>query len=118
MPKLTIICPHTWLSIANGRSPKLPFTTPWFDGTTKPERVGFYERHFTDSMMNGGVKWSMQYWDGEVWRIGGPSGKVHWRQVGDYTAWRGITKAQHDLQTRTTKPEQADTGETGHADQT
>ena len=84
---------------ANDRNPQLPFTTPWFDGTTKPERVGFYERHFTYSMMNGGVKWSMQYWDGEFWRIGGPSGKEHWRQVGDYPAWRGLTKDQHDLQT-------------------
>jgi hypothetical protein len=103
-----VIDPIKWLEVANHRNPKLPFTTPWFDGTTKPVRVGFYERHFTDSRDIG--DWTMQYWDGEFWRAR-PDRPPHWRQVGDYPAWRGLTKAQHDLQTRTTKPEQADTGE-------
>lgn len=91
-----MICPIIWLEVANERSPKLPFVTDWFDGTTKPVRIGYYERHFTDSPVIGAA--SMQYWDGEVWRTS--HGMAHWRQVGDYPAWRGLTKAQHELNMR------------------
>jgi hypothetical protein len=92
--ELSPINPFAWVTVANERMPRLPFTTDWFDGMTKPVRVGWYERHFTDSMSIGIL--SMQYWDGECWRVR-PDGQPHWRQVGDYPAWRGLTKAQHKL---------------------
>lgn len=97
MARLNIISPQDWLTVANERSPKLPFTTGWICGTEAPARIGWYERHFTDSTMEGGEKWSMQYWDGEFWRRG-PNQAAHWRQVGDYPCWRGLTKAQYDMQ--------------------
>lgn len=94
MKRERIIDPILWRDFASERCPKLPFTTEWFDGTTKPVRVGWYERHFTDSMYIG--NFSMQYWDGKHWRSR-PDSIPHWRQVGDYPAWRGITKAQRNL---------------------
>lgn len=83
------IDPKKWVEKANERRPKLPGTTEWFDGTTAPVHAGWYERHFTDSMSIGDA--TMQWWDGEFWR-GRPSGAAHWRQVGDYPAWRGRCK--------------------------
>ena len=35
----------------------------------------------------------MQYWDGEFWLT--REGKPHWRQVGDYPAWRGFARELH-----------------------
>lgn len=81
------INPKQWVVTANARRPKLPHTTDWFDGTTAPTRPGWYERHFTDSMIDDGAG-SMQWWDGAHWYTA-PSGLRHWRQVGDYPAWRG-----------------------------
>lgn len=89
------ICPICWLKIANDRSPKLPFVTDWINGMQAPVRVGYYERYFSDSRDIG--DWSMQYWDGNVWRAR-PDSRPHWRQVGDYPAWRGLTEDQHNLQ--------------------
>lgn len=94
MKRGRIIDPILWRDFASERCPKLPFTTEWFDGTTHPVRVGFYERHFTDSMTIGTA--SFQYWDGKCWRSR-PENPPHWRQVGDYPAWRGITEAQHKI---------------------
>ena len=93
------IDPIKWLEVASARCPKLPFTTEWLPGTVAPVRVGFYERHFTDSAFIGNA--SMQYWDGEYWRAR-PGSAAHWRQVGDYPAWRGITAEQHELHDRAT----------------
>jgi hypothetical protein len=81
--------PKPWVNVASTRRPKLPHTTEWFDGTTAPTRPGWYERHFTDSMVIGDA--TMQYWDGEFWR-NRPHGTAHWRQVGDYPAWRGLAE--------------------------
>ena len=92
-----MIDPKYWLLIANDRRPKLPITTDWISGEEAPVRVGWYERHFTDSMMAGGEKWSMQYWDGEYWRAK-PECIPHWRQVGDYPCWRGLTAEQYAMQ--------------------
>lgn len=91
----------SWLDVARERNPKLPFTTDWFDGTVAPVRVGWYVRFFTDSLTHqspAGDGWSMQYWDGKYWRAN-PTSEAHWRQVGDYPAWRGLTQEQHDMQT-------------------
>jgi hypothetical protein len=86
-----MINPIEWLKTANKRRPKLPHTTEWFNGLTAPMRPGWYERHFTDSPVIGDA--SMQWWDGACWYIE-PYGLPHWRQVGDYPAWRGLAKGQ------------------------
>lgn len=84
------IDPIKWLAVANERAPKFGGVTGWIDGTQAPARVGYYERHFTDSPSIGFA--SMQYWDGEKWLTS--TGMVHWRQVGDYPCWRGLTEEQ------------------------
>lgn len=58
--------------------------TPWFSGNIKPAYVGFYDRIFTDGVFR-------MLWDGIHWRAkeGYPP---HWRQVGDYPAWRGLAE--------------------------
>lgn len=56
--------------------------TPWFVGTTKPVRKGWYDRMFTDGLFS-------HYWDGYAW-CSGKGGPPHWRQVGDYPCWRGM----------------------------
>jgi hypothetical protein len=77
-----------WVAVAELCRPKLPDTTEWYNGTTHPERIGWYERHFTDSVEIGDA--TMQWWDSALWRVGGPEGLPHWRQVGEYPAWRGL----------------------------
>lgn len=82
------IDPIEWAKKINA---KLPGVT-WLDGNTHPETHGYYERAFTDGVFT-------QYWDGRSWshRKGGAA---HWRQVGDYPAWRGPGfPAATDLQT-------------------
>ena len=39
--------------------------TPWFPGTTKPSRVGVYERDFFD-----GCAFAYSLWDGHRWLTG------------------------------------------------
>lgn len=80
------IDPIYWLTIAAERQPKSKSVTDWISGGVAPVRVGIYERHFTDGNLE-------QYWDGKVWRClhgNGSAGPAHWRQVGDYPAWRGL----------------------------
>ena len=89
-----IICPIEWREVAAQRAPKFDGVTDWLNGTQAPVRVGYYERHFTDSPDIGMA--SVQYWDGTHWLIRGTK-KQHWRQVGDYPAWRGITQEQAEL---------------------
>ena len=81
-----------WVDVARKRIPSPCFMTDWYDGTTHPVREGYYERHFTDSG-NPCNTWSIQYWDGKYWRFK-KGGEAHWRQVGDYPAWRGLTREQ------------------------
>jgi hypothetical protein len=57
--------------------------TRWLDGRTKPARAGWYERLFTDGVFR-------HYWNGKVWAAL-RNGQPHWRQVGDYPCWRGLT---------------------------
>lgn len=92
-----VLEPVTWREIAARSRPKLARTTEWFDGATAPVHPGWYERYFTDSANIGDA--TMQWWDGEFWRSR-PNGAAHWRQVGDYPAWRGLAlphcSALHD----------------------
>lgn len=83
------IDPLKWLNTANERRPKFAGVTDWFPGTVKPAHVGCYERHFTDSTVNDPSA-SFQFWDGTQWIVMS-TGMPHWRQVGQYPAWRGLT---------------------------
>lgn len=82
------IDPIEWLRIAIQRKPQSKGFTEWFPGTISPVHVGLYERHFTDSMINRPED-SWQWWDGTHWRVS-ETGNVHWLQVGEYPAWRGL----------------------------
>jgi len=90
-----MIDPIDWLLVATIRSPKISGLTDWIDGTLAPVRVGYYERHFTDSMEVS--KPFIHYWDGIHWLLS-DSMMPHWRQVGDYPCWRGLTEDQAKLQ--------------------
>ena len=83
------IDPTNWLQVANERKPSSEGLTPWFSGIQMPAHVGWYERHFTDSMLLAPEQ-SMQYWDGQYWLTA--QGRQHHRQVGQYPAWRGLTR--------------------------
>lgn len=68
--------------------------TPWFDGSVKPERVGWYQRDYGDSALFGDLP---DYWDGKVWRTG--FGQELSRPVRDlsksmnqFRRWRGLTE--------------------------
>lgn len=71
------INPDNWIHEATEREPG---AHAWKSGKTAPEKPGMYERYFTDGIFRA-------YWDGEVWLHANRKG-VHWRQVGDYPAWR------------------------------
>jgi hypothetical protein len=77
------IDPIEWLAEANRRHANQEYT-PWFVGTTWPSRIGWYERCFTDGTLR-------QWWNGRAWLTSNLSlAREHWRQVGDYPAWRGL----------------------------
>lgn len=77
------IDPIYWLSITNERHATQSYT-PWFDGTTHPARVGWYDRCFTDGTYR-------HWWDGVHWYSNQLiMTEPHWRQVGDYPSWRGL----------------------------
>jgi hypothetical protein len=80
---VTRIDPTYWLGVANKRAPKVRGLTPWFHGSIAPHTPGWYERHFTDSQIIP-AHLSRHWWSGSEW---------HWRQVGDYPCWRGLTCA-------------------------
>ena len=77
------IDPLHWLTIANERAPKSKSVTDWFHGGIAPVRPGYYERHYTDGNY-------LHYWSGKQWHSQKDCAP-HWRQVGDYPAWRGLT---------------------------
>lgn len=86
MPKID---PTQWLAKVSEYRPQTEGLTAWFSGEVAPARVGWYERFFTDSTVLA-ADLSMQYWDGQSWLTA--DGRRHWRQVGDYPAWRGLTR--------------------------
>lgn len=92
MIRITVrtIDPIEWLKVANARAKKTRRVTPWFPGTTRPDRVGYYERHFTDSQMLD-FNYSLHWWDGRHW-LAKKGSLPHWRQVGDYPCWRGLAQ--------------------------
>lgn len=57
--------------------------TPWFMGTTKPAYRGWFERVFIDGLYR-------HWWNGHYW-ASAKGGAPHWRQVGAYPVWRGLT---------------------------
>lgn len=63
--------------------------TEWHSGDVAPLYPGYYERCYTDGIYK-------HYWDGALWRHNEQSIASHWRQVGDYPAWRGITRKYKD----------------------
>lgn len=85
MPRID---PQEWLAVAERLRPRAEGLTNWFPGNIAPAHVGWYERYFTDSTIIPPGD-SMQYWDGRFWLT--KQGRQHWRQVGDYPAWRGAT---------------------------
>jgi hypothetical protein len=85
--KRSPINPLEWVAVANERRPNKPGLTVWFSGNEAPPMSGWYERHFTDSMIIGDS--TMQWWDGKYWRSS-PNAQPHWRQRFDYPAWRGM----------------------------
>jgi len=82
------LTPALWVAIARERRPRLPETTDWFDGSTAPVRIGWYERYFVNSPSNLSEA-RMHYWDGACWRRT-PIARMHYAQQGDYPAWRGL----------------------------
>lgn len=83
------IDPNEWRAVARRRCPPARGLSDWYPGTERPGCVGRYERFFTDSMIVP-PSVSVQYWDGEHWLT--DQGQPHWRQVGDYPAWRGLSR--------------------------
>ena len=76
-------------------------TTPWFPATAKPARKGWYEvRSYPKLHRNHRFNLNLspfRYWDGKVWRIGGPDEKWALDIVSifgrHYThQWRGLTR--------------------------
>ena len=86
------IDPLDWVATASRRRPQSTGLTDWFPGTVAPARAGLYERHFTDSC-DIPIECSLHFWDGSCWLS--RDGRPHWRQVGDYPAWRGLTRELH-----------------------
>lgn len=56
--------------------------TPWFDGSVKPVRVGWYERAYG----NGNFPCT---WDGKKWRIDGARSEYSMAQK---LPWRGLAQ--------------------------
>jgi hypothetical protein len=87
MPRID---PIEWLQVTIDRTQHHEGMTDWYPGSVSPVHVGMYERHFTDSQVNP-PEASWHWWNGKSW-LTEPNGTPHWRQVGDYPAWRGMTK--------------------------
>lgn len=78
-----IINPDTWIHEATEQEPG---AHTWKNGRTAPDQPGMYERYFTDGIFRS-------YWDGEQWFHANRK-SAHWRQVGDYPAWRETEPGQ------------------------
>ena len=82
---LTPLTPESWVEIASREKPRKPGMTNWHMGTQEPYRIGLYQRYYTDGLY-------FDFWDGKQWLSRSEKGAPHWRQVGDYVAWRGLTR--------------------------
>lgn len=78
--------PEQWACVAEKHEPRKRGLTGWYMGAQAPDMVGFYQRYYTDGIY-------FDYWDGFFWRTRAKDGVKHWRQVGDYVAWRGLTRS-------------------------
>lgn len=81
------IDPAEWHGQVIAMHPRPKDHTHWFPGTVAPARSGPYQRCFTDGVY---VHW----FDAErgTWHHDRKASPPHWRQVGDYPAWRGLSK--------------------------
>lgn len=79
------IPPKVWAKMAAASKPKKRGMTDWYDGTQVPSKIGLYQRYYTDGLF-------FDFWDGKQWLSRSEKGAPHWRQVGDYVAWRGLTE--------------------------
>lgn len=93
-----IIDPAKWLARTAAYIPQKRYHTRWFPGTVAPVHKGFYERYFCDSSLMTAP--FFHYWNGKFWSAQ-KGGSPHWRQVGDYPAWRGLTFMGHVSKRRT-----------------
>jgi hypothetical protein len=81
--------PSTWLGHIMGclkcaaAAAHKPCYTGWISGDEKPATDGWYERLFTDGHFR-------HWWNGKTWSTL-KDGPPHWRQIGDYPCWRGMT---------------------------
>ena len=77
--------PQSFIGFARKFVPLKKGCTGWFSGDIAPVHVGYYERYYVDGLY-------LHYWDGKAWKHDHkPETPEHWRQVGDYPAWRGLT---------------------------
>jgi len=83
--KLIPLLASYWVTVAATNFPKRRGMTSWRDGTQAPDKIGLYQRYYTDGLY-------FDYWDGTQWLSRDKDGAPHWRQVGDYVAWRGLTE--------------------------
>ena len=76
--------PESFIGFAIKYSYSKKGCTAWFSGDIAPVHVGYYERYYVDGLY-------LHYWDGACWKHDNkPDTAPHWRQVGDYPAWRGL----------------------------
>ena len=69
---------------AGNKSERKGGVTRWYRGDVKPAYKGWYERIFIEGIYR-------QHWNGRFWSMQ-KDGFPHWREVGDYPAWRGLTE--------------------------
>lgn len=73
----------SFLEVTRRTRPPQRGTTSWISGLEAPVRIGWYDRNYADAMCR-------TYWNGSQWMTSDAIDAFpHWRQVGDYPAWRG-----------------------------
>ncbi len=67
--------------------------TPWFDGSVKPARVGWYQRDYGRCCQAEEYQYP-DYWDGDNWYVGVGGRKPTNLICNGDMPWRGLTKEQ------------------------
>ena len=62
--------------------------TPWFEGTTNPDRVGWYERAFKAGRKMQQILIRKSFWNGYEWLEGTDDNM--WLSAAQHVPWRGI----------------------------
>ena len=60
--------------------------TPWYPGTIKPVRVGWYEVELLENDIH------LDWWDGKRWKSD-PTAYPYYKREQDNYPWRGLTAA-------------------------